>query len=266
MDDERHPDGLLRVEQLRPRTDRRGWSLRKAYSRPANGSLYLKPLQALTIAIASMGLLPTGLLLSRLWMAASYQRFCAGELARWLGLIDPEADSGNVSPIRRIRPTGCLLVGWAMWAVAAGCGLAAGGMAIAGTGPAKTMLMLAGAASAAASCCQLMAIASLRLRVHQFIHRREVLDRLRPVSPVDPALPGWSVWPLALIAASEIILVGLGFRPAAVWMVAAGASVLAAEVQRGYITVADRRLRFAVARAIARKLLIAIPEQSSGDA
>jgi hypothetical protein len=103
-------------------------------------------------------------------------------------------------------------------------------------------LLTAIGALVASSILQIVAILTLRMRTAQFFgHLLHV--------HAPPSLPGWVLWPLLLV----LPFVGLwmcGWRGVAVGLIPAVFATLASEVQRGYITVTDRRLRYAVARRL----------------
>jgi hypothetical protein len=102
-----------------------------------------------------------------------------------------------------------------------------------------------------ASILLMLGILSLRLRLTQLIERLAIWDLAIRVPRRSLDLPQFVLWPLTGFAV-VMPLILLQKRWAAFWLIAAIAGMLAAEVQRGYIIVADRRLRIAVARAIGR--------------
>lgn len=238
------------------RDDLRGAMLFRAFARSAPRAIFLRPGRSILLAVLTAGLFPTGLLLSRLWMIASFHRFRVAELSRWLGLLAADAPLEAAPPIRRIRPTGILLLAWSFWFAGLITGVAAAGAA----GYRSRLITIAVAAVAAAGFMQVLAVATLRLRVAQFFGLPEVRRSLGKIGAVDPSLPGWTLWPMALLPAVAFPFLLLHWRLVALWTIAAVSSLLAAEVQRGYITVADRRLRYAVARAIGRRTRAGAPQ------
>ncbi|MDW8263361.1 MAG: hypothetical protein RMJ35_12610 [Phycisphaerales bacterium] len=105
----------------------------------------------------------------------------------------------------------------------------------------------------AASLFQIGAVLRLSLRMWCFgqsCRRQGLLIRLP-----EPwrNLPTQVLWPM-LIAPLAIPLQWTDHPWPALWLTCVSFALLAAEVQRGYITVADRRLRLALARAIGHRM------------
>lgn len=240
--------------------DLRGALLRKSFSRSPNQALYWSAGRSVPAAILTGGLLPAAVLLRRLWRYASHQRFRGGELLDWLrggDVLTPPGD--RPADLRRVRPTGLLVaagIAWAAGAVlVAWLALRAAASAVGWATPLPAdprhapAAMAAVAALSASSVLQVVAILSLRLKVERFVAR---LERAAPaLAPVraDPTMPAWTLWPM-LLAIPWAALWLAGHRWAAAWLMPAVVALLASEAQRGYITVTDRRLRYALARRI----------------
>jgi hypothetical protein len=249
------------VEQLGA-TDLHGAMLRKSFSRGPNRALYWPPARSLIAALLTAGLLPTGFLLWRLWLYASHHKFRAVELAAWMRAPGPpqfgDRIHGHLSAsgpfnLRTIRPVPIFIVGALCWSGA--CALLVtiaanwvGLLDLVSRSHDLTVVLFA-AMSMAASLAQLASVLSLRMRVHGYFARPDLKAIAYATADVDPNLPMWSLWPVLL---SPLVIVAklADSRVAALWIIAALVSALAAEVQRGYITVADRRLRYAIARQI----------------
>jgi len=245
------------LEDLAP-GDLRGAALRKSYARSPNQALFWRPRRTMLLALLTAGTAPTGVLLLRLWKYATHHRYRAAELVRWLGGSESSLQSrGRWTD--GLQPTGALLLAGTAWAAGGACVAVTAGVGIAalmrgGGGlthdPRDSLIALSAIALlAGSSLVQIVAILTLRLRVDQFVRRLEqAAVRLRPVRSA-PELPGWVVWPMVLIVPWSAVWLA-GYRWVAVWMMPAIFAVLASEVQRGYITVTDRRLRYALARRI----------------
>jgi hypothetical protein len=226
--------------------------LRKSFARGPSQKLFLSPIRTLVWAALTAGLMPTALLILRLWFYASHQRFRAGELVRWLS--DGSADARLAT--RSIRPTAPLLVaavavafsvfsmiGWVAWAAVVSLPRSPGRFPPA-VGLAMSVIV--------ASLSQVITIFTLRLRMQQFVGRLNRAAGLR-VRTTDPRIPAWTVWPMLLIVPWSALWLA-GFRWTAWWLMPAIVATLAAETQRGYITVTDRRARYAIARRVGRFL------------
>jgi hypothetical protein len=250
----------ITVENFAP-ADLHGAMLRKSFSRPANRALFWPAIQSLIAAFLTAGLLPTGFLLWRLWLYATHQRFRAGDLAKWLRASDPPQFDYMIRPIlpavfnlRSVRPTSIFIVAAVCWLTACAMPIislaAAGGLIDISPRARDLLLVLFFALISAAAMALLATILALRMRVHGYFARPDLKSIAVTAISVDPNLPLWTLWP-ALLSPLAVIAKLLDSRLAALWVVAALVAMLAAEVQRGYITVADRRLRYTVARAIA---------------
>ena len=231
--------------------------LRKSFSRAPNRTLFAHPISALIQTLATAGLWPTGVLIWRLWLYAAHHRFRAGELLWWLS-------GGDTPPavpaaVRRIRPTGLLVAALIAWLLAAASWIALVGRALPAwmewtaplpTDPRRSYLALAATGLLiVAAMLQIVAILTLRLRVEQFFRRLNLaVPRMRLTLP-DPPLPAWTIWPM-LLAAPWVLLWLSGSRWLGWWTIGVIVAMLAGEAQRGYISVTDRRLRYAVARRI----------------
>lgn len=249
----------FQVLELSPR-NLRGAALRRSYARSPNQALFWRVKRAVVTATLTAGILPTGLLLLRLWRYAAHHRFRAGELVQWLrasGCIMPRGRPPGV--VERLRPSAVLLAAGMAWATGTTCAVIIAGSALLRLpsgldgprdDPRASPVALAGVALlTASSFLQILAILVLRLRVERFIQRLSLAAvSLGPVRAA-PELPVWVLWPMTLIVPWAAVWLG-GYRWAAIWAVPAVFAVLASEVQRGYITVTDRRLRYALARRI----------------
>jgi len=235
--------------------------LRKSFARGTIRAIYVGPLQSLLMALLTAGVWPTGLLLTRLWLYASFQRFRGGELARWAAYRNGVRDEPYAHLVRRIRPTGVLVFAGVFWIVAAAAGLVIvvsfarwhlGWSPPLPADPRRcapmVVLMVAGFAT---SIFHILAVLQIRLKMSQLIGRLAIWQIVISKNAGKADLPGFVLWPQALFVVAAPLL-WLHWRWSAYWLIAAVAAMLAAEVQRGYITVADRRLRIAVARAIGR--------------
>lgn len=248
------PNEGVSITDLGP-ADLAGAMLRKSFSREPNRTLFARPIAAAAQMLATAGVWPTGMLIWRLWLYASHQRFRAGELLSWLG------DPAETHPpaVRRIRPTWLLVAALVAWVLAALALAGLVGQAIlawAGwvdplpSDPRRSTPALSAAGLIiAASILQIVSVLTVRLRMEQFCRRLSAAEpRLRLRVP-DPAIPAWCVWPMLLAVPWAGLWIG-GYRWLAWWLMPAIVALLAAEVQRGYITVTDRRLRYAIARRI----------------
>lgn len=249
----------IQVLELSPR-NLRGAALRRSFARSPNQALFWRAKRAVVAATLTAGILPTGLLLLRLWRYAAHHRFRAGELVQWLHASESTMSPGRPpGVVARLRPSGVLLAAGMAWVTGTTCAVMVAGSALlsllSGFGgprddPRASPVALAGVALlTASSFLQILAILVLRLRVERCIQRLSLAAvSLGPVRAA-PELPVWVVWPMILIVPWAAVWLA-GSRWAAIWAVPAVFAVLASEVQRGYITVSDRRLRYAIARRI----------------
>jgi hypothetical protein len=231
--------------------------LRKSFSRAPNRTLFAHPISALIQTLATAGLWPTGVLIWRLWLYASHQRFRAGELLWWLSGGD--APPAVPAAVGRIRPTGLLVAALVAWLLALIAWVGVIGRAMLAwmewttplpTDPRQSYPALTAAVLLiVATMLQIVAVLTLRLRVEQALQRlNRAVPRLRLTMP-DPTLPAWTIWPM-LLAAPWVILWLSGHRWLGWWTIGVLVAMLAGEAQRGYISVTDRRLRYAIARRI----------------
>lgn len=239
--------------------DLAGAMLRKSFSRPPNRALYVRPFHGLLIALLTAGLMPTGLLIRRLWLYASHQRFRATELAEWLA--DGKSLSGQA--LRWIRPTGLIVAAGGVWSIATMLAVYAGLTAVTGWTPAVRIRGLYVEAMALTAMLQILSVLILRMRVERclcmlcnasghdgsgkraFAALRSGLEQTLGRS----AIPLASLWPMLMVIPWSLVWLA-GWRTAAAWLAGGIMATLAAEVQRGYITVSDRRMRYALARRI----------------
>lgn len=243
--------------------DLAGAMLRKSFSRSPVRAAYWAPGKSVFFALISAGVWPAALLLYRLWLYGSFQRFRAGELAKWAEQRAGSSGAPYARLVRLVRPTAEITLGiFCIWiALACGFWLAAwftlarfDVVASFPVDPRRCLpAMVFVIAIFLASIFQMLAVIKLRLRVEQLIERLNVWGIHVSRKTVDPNLPRFVLWPIGLLLLGLPSIL-LHWRWMAFWQIAVAASVLAAEVQRGYITVADRRMRLAVARAIGRIL------------
>lgn len=241
--------------------DLAGAMLRRSFSRRPNRNLYWAPLPAVVAAFFTAGLWPSGLLIYRLWTYATHQRFRAGELARWVRTPNPPIiqSMNSGSPVHdvhwtKIMPRFTIHLSMLCWLAA----VAIGGVIalnllfnfefLQSRSGSTRMTVIWFVLTSLACMLHISAVFGLRERVESCLTRR---DMRLPLSsaPGSRNMPLWSLWPAALATLSIPVKLA-GFQFAAVWIVTATAAVLASEIQRGYISVADRRLRLSVARAI----------------
>jgi hypothetical protein len=246
------------VERFGP-DDLRGAMLRRSYVRRHHRALAHHPVRAGFEALLTAGLWPTGRLISRLWAYATQHRYRAGELADWLA--DRRGVEGRpyLRLIRRTCPQVLFPLAVALWLVAAGT-MAIGLIGAIGGwlghwpvpgGAWRVWSMAYSAAIGGAGLSHVSAVMQVRLRVEQAMERLGVLGLNFDPVRTGRDLPAWVLWPLLLLPAVVLVGVATGSgRAVLAWGLGASVGMLAAEVQRGYISVADRRARVAVARAI----------------
>lgn len=241
--------------------DLAGAMLRRSFSRRPNKSLYWPPLPAVAVAFITAGLWPGGLLIYRLWKYATHQRFRAGELALWVRKPNPPViqSMSAGSPVHdvhwtEIMPRFAIRMSMLCWLVAVAIGgvialnLLLDFQFLQSRSGSTRMMVIWFVLISLACMLHISAVFGLRERVESCFCRRDMRLALLRASRTRN-MPLWCLWP-AVLALFSIPVKLAGFQFAAMWIVTATAAVLASEIQRGYITVADRRLRLSVARAI----------------
>ncbi|HRK30749.1 MAG TPA: hypothetical protein PLD59_06690 [Tepidisphaeraceae bacterium] len=235
-----------------------GSMLRASFRRRGPAQFYFSPASALVMSLLTAGLFPTGLLLVRVWMYATPHRFRARELMTWLADGDRAISPMWRAMLARVRPTAPLAAAGGLWLIALGGAAVlvvqglhwlAGGPPLPADARRSVGLLVAGAGSALASLALLLSTLQLRLHLWRLMARLPVLELDCRKDPARFDLPRWVVWPVAG-APVVLALTAGGWLWPAMWLMSSVVATLAAEVQRGYIIVADRRLRVAVARAI----------------